>query len=78
MKQKQRGNGKRQVAKSVLRVPDFEVAKSAVLTVCLARCATRLSPRYDEFMDWYCSEPRLSFRKTIVVRYRTERYSMTR
>lgn len=31
MKQKQRGNGKRRVAKSVLRVPDFEVAKSAVL-----------------------------------------------
>ncbi len=24
----------------------------------------------DEFVDWYCSEPRLSFSKTVVVRYR--------
>src|SRR4029077_13155740 len=24
----------------------------------------------DEFVDWYCSEPRLSFSKTVVLRYR--------
>jgi len=24
----------------------------------------------DEFVEWYCSEPRLSFSKTVVVRYR--------
>ena len=24
----------------------------------------------DEFIDWYCSEPRLSFNKTVVTRYR--------
>ena len=24
----------------------------------------------DEFVDWYCSEPRLSFSKRVVVRYR--------
>lgn len=24
----------------------------------------------DEFVDWYCSEPRLSFSRTVVVRYR--------
>ena len=24
----------------------------------------------DEFVDWYCSEPRLSFNKTVVLRYR--------
>ena len=23
----------------------------------------------DEFVDWYCSEPRLSFSKTVVVRH---------
>src|SRR4029077_13177609 len=23
----------------------------------------------DEFVDWYCSEPRLSFSKTVVLRY---------
>jgi hypothetical protein len=24
----------------------------------------------DEFIEWYCSEPRLSFSRTVVVRYR--------
>jgi len=24
----------------------------------------------DEFIEWYCSEPRLSFNRTVVVRYR--------
>jgi len=24
----------------------------------------------DEFVDWYCSEPRLAFNKQVVVRYR--------
>ena len=24
----------------------------------------------DEFVDWYCSEPRLAFNKTVVDRYR--------
>ena len=24
----------------------------------------------DEFIDWYCSEPRLSFNRTVVLRYR--------
>ena len=25
----------------------------------------------DEFVEWYCSEPRLSLNKTVVTRYRT-------
>jgi hypothetical protein len=24
----------------------------------------------DEFIEWYCSEPRLSFKRTVVLRYR--------
>src|SRR3972149_5682316 len=24
----------------------------------------------DEFIEWYCSEPRLSFNRTVVLRYR--------
>ena len=24
----------------------------------------------DEFVEWYCSEPRLAFNKTVVTRYR--------
>jgi len=47
-------------------VGDLEVAKSAVLNSLSCPAAQR---GYDEFVDWYCPEPRLSFGKTVVVRY---------
>ena len=71
MKKKQRRNGKGQPAKSVLRLPDLEVAKSGVLNSLSCPDAQRgYRHAIDEFVDWYCSEPRLSFSKTVVVRYR--------
>src|SRR5712692_442758 len=61
----------RPVPKSVLRLPDLEQAKSAVLNSLSCRDAQRGYPHaIDEFVDWYCSEPRLSFNKTVVLRYR--------
>ena len=42
----------------------------------ILRCATSKSGRrsYDRaithFVDWYCSEPRLAFNRTVVLRYR--------
>ena len=61
----------RRVPKSVLRLPDLEVAKSAVLNSLSCPDAQRgYRHAIDEFVDWYCSEPRLSFSKTVVVRYR--------
>src|SRR5215469_5223080 len=61
----------RRGAKSILRLPDFEAAKSAVLNG-LSRPDAQRSYRHaiDEFVDWYCPEPRLSFSKTVVLRYR--------
>jgi len=57
--------------KSILRLPDLEVAKSAVLNSLSCPDAQRgFRHAIDEFVDWYCSEPRLSFSKTVVVRYR--------
>ena len=57
--------------KSVLRLPDLEQSKSAVLNN-LASASSQRS--YDhairEFIEWYCSEPRLAFNKTVVTRYR--------
>jgi hypothetical protein len=57
--------------KTVLRLPDLEQSKSAVLN-SLASQSSRRS--YDhairEFIEWYCSEPRLAFNKTVVTRYR--------
>ena len=71
MEQIQRRKAKGRVAKSVLRLPDLEAAKSTVLNSLSCPDAQR-SYRHaiDEFVDWYCSEPRPSFSKTVVVRYR--------
>ena len=71
MKTKPTRKDKRRIPKSVLRLPDLEVAKSAVLNSLSCPDAQRgYRHAIDEFVDWYCSEPRLSFSKTVVVRYR--------
>jgi site-specific recombinase XerD len=71
MKGKPTPKEKRRIAKSVLRLPDLEVAKSAVLNTLSCPDAQReYRHAIDEFVDLYCSEPRLSFSKTVVVRYR--------
>src|SRR5437588_6794711 len=72
MKQKQRRNTKRRATKSVLRSPDFEVAKSAVLN-SLSCPDVQHGHRHRQIVDWYCSEPRLAFSKTVAVRYRMNR-----
>lgn len=62
---------RKRTPKSVLRLPDLEQAKSAVLNSLASQSSQR---SYDhairEFIDWYCSEPRLAFNKTVVTRYR--------
>jgi site-specific recombinase XerD len=57
--------------KTKLGLPDLEQAKSAVLA-SLRSPESQRSYRHsiDEFVLWYCSEPRLSFNKTVVTRYR--------
>src|SRR6201984_1723964 len=57
--------------KSVLRLPDLEHAKAAVLNSLTGLDAQR-GYRYaiDEFVDWYCSEPRLALNRIVVLRYR--------
>ena len=57
--------------KSILKLPDLEAAKSAVLNSLSCPDAQRgYRHAIDEFVEWYCSEPRSSFSKTVVVRYR--------
>src|SRR5215470_5029889 len=71
MKRKPNRKGKHSHAKTVLRLPDLEVAKAAVINGLSCPYAQRgYRQAIDEFVDWYCSEPRLSFSKTVVVRYR--------
>ena len=63
--------GRRPLAKIVLRLPDLEQSKNAVLN-SLAAPSSQESYRHamEEFIGWYCSEPRLSFSRTVVLRYR--------
>src|SRR5947208_16113861 len=71
MKRILRRKEQRPGARSILRLPDLEVAKSAVLNTLSCPDAQRgYRHAIDEFVDWYCSEARLSFSKTVVVRYR--------
>ncbi len=57
--------------KRVLRIPDLEHSKHAVINSLPAK-ASQESYEYaiDEFISWYCSEPRLAFNRTVVLRYR--------
>jgi hypothetical protein len=54
-----------------LGLPDLEHAKVAVI-VSLRSFESQRSYRHsiDEFVAWYCSAPRLSFNKAVVLRYR--------
>src|ERR1700692_1209923 len=71
MKAKSHRKVKRTHAKTILRLPDLDIAKAAVLNSLSCPDAQRgYRHAIDEFVHWYCSEPRLSFGKTVVVRYR--------
>ena len=62
---------KKKAPKRVLALPDLEHAKTAVLNSLTPVSGQRT---YDhairEFVAWYCSEPRLAFNRTVVLRYR--------
>jgi len=62
---------KKRSPKRVLALPDLEQSKASVLNSLSSESGQRT---YDhaitEFVDWYCSEPRLAFNRTVVLRYR--------
>lgn len=57
--------------RTVLRLPDLDHSELAVLN-SLTSAASRRVYEYaiDQFIAWYCSEPRLAFNRIVVVRYR--------
>src|SRR6201987_1402829 len=72
MKQKPSSRRRRNSTKSILRLPDLEHAKAAVLNSLNSMDAKRgYRHAIDEFVDWYCSEPRLAFNRIVVLRYRS-------
>ena len=62
---------KKKPHKRVLALPDLDHAKAAELSSLTSASGQRT---YDhairEFVSWYCSEPRLAFNRTVVLRYR--------
>lgn len=55
--------------KFVLKLLDLEQSKSAVLNSLTSPSSQRTyNHAIREFIEWYCSEPRLAFNKTVVTR----------
>jgi integrase len=57
--------------RTVLRLPDLDHSKLVVLN-SLASPGSRRVYQYaiEQFIAWYCSEPRLAFNRIVVLRYR--------
>ena len=60
------------VRSEMLTIPELEQSKTAVLntlgSVHSRRC---YAFAIDRFIAWYCSEPRLTFNRAVVLRYRS-------
>ena len=62
---------KKRPPKRVLALPDLEQFKAAVLNTLTTKSSQRSYDRaITDLVDWYCSEPRLAFNRTVVLRYR--------
>jgi hypothetical protein len=71
MKRGKRSQRKKSSPGDSLNLPDLDHAKSAVLNSLPSK---KPPPGYrhaiEEFIKWHCSEPRLSFNRAVVTRYR--------
>ncbi len=57
--------------KAKLGLPDLDQSKAAVIGSLRSPESQRgYRHAIDEFIEWYCSEPRLSFNRTVVLRNR--------
>jgi site-specific recombinase XerC len=65
-------SGKSASRSASLTIPELEQSKTTVLNT-LASTHSRRSYRHaiEKFIAWYCSEPRLGFNRSVVVRYRS-------
>src|SRR6516225_6229857 len=57
--------------KTILRLPDLDHSKSSVLN-SLSSPGSRRAYGFaiDQFIGWYCSEPRLALNRAVVLRFR--------
>ena len=57
--------------RTVLRLPDLDHSKAAVLNSLTSPGSRRVYQHaIEQFIAWYCSDPRLAFNRIVVVRYR--------
>ena len=62
---------KKRAPKRVLALPDLEQSKTGVLNSLTSKSGQRTYDRaITDFVEWYCSEPRLALNRTVVLRYR--------
>ena len=70
MRRKQKGRKIRR-PKTRLGLPDLDQSKAAVIGSLRSPESQRgYQHAIDEFIEWYCAEPRLSLNRTVVLRYR--------
>jgi hypothetical protein len=57
---------------AVFTLPELQQSKTAVLGALASSHSRRAyNHAIDQFINWYCSEPRLGFNRSVVVRYRS-------
>jgi hypothetical protein len=69
----QKRKNKHRLNRTIVRLPDLDHSKTSVLQ-SLGSAASRRTygTAMEDFITWYCSEPRLAFGRTVVLRYRYE------
>ena len=59
---------KRKNPKRILALPDLTQAKASVLNTLTSKSGQRTYDHaIDDFVEWYCSDPRLAFSRTVVL-----------
>jgi integrase len=69
----QKRKARRRSTRTTLRLPDLDHSKNSVLQSLGSAASKRTyGAAIEDFITWYCSEPRLAFGRTVVLRYRYE------
>src|SRR5271156_472353 len=69
----QKRKAKRRSTRTTLRLPDLDHSKNSVLQSLGSAASKRTyGTAIEDFITWYCSEPRLAFGRTVVLRYDLE------
>jgi len=71
MPERKTKKGKSHCTRTVLRIPDLEQSKDGCSQFTSRKTSQEsYAHAIDEFIAWYCSEPRLAFNRPVVLRYR--------